>query len=110
MKAANIAIAPLFHGLGLVGQNGNTLLGVTSVITGGRFDADQFIHDIEHYGVTHIGGSPAMCYGICAAPNWAGATSPPSVSSPPARHRPIPPPYASCARPCPRPASPRGTD
>ncbi|MGW8762914.1 class I adenylate-forming enzyme family protein [Streptomyces sp. NPDC055815] len=63
-EGASIAIAPLFHGLGLVGHNANTLLGTTSVITGGRFDADQFIRDIETHGVTHMGGSPAMYYGM----------------------------------------------
>ncbi|MFI1018646.1 class I adenylate-forming enzyme family protein [Streptomyces sp. NPDC020965] len=63
-EGCNIAIAPFFHGLGLVGQNANTVLGATAVITGGRFDADQFIRDIEHYGVTHMSGSPAMYYGM----------------------------------------------
>ncbi|MEU9604645.1 class I adenylate-forming enzyme family protein [Streptomyces sp. NPDC048057] len=63
-EGCNIAIAPLFHGLGLVGHNVNTLLGATAVITGGRFDADQFIRDIEQYGVTHMSGSPAMYYGM----------------------------------------------
>ncbi|MFD4829357.1 class I adenylate-forming enzyme family protein [Streptomyces uncialis] len=63
-EGCNIAIAPFFHGLGLVGHNANTLLGATAVITGGRFDADQFIRDIEHYGVTHMSGSPAMYYGM----------------------------------------------
>lgn len=63
-EGCNIAIAPLFHGLGLVGHNANTLLGATAVITGGRFDPDQFIRDIEHYGVTHMSGSPAMYYGM----------------------------------------------
>ncbi|MFE7134764.1 class I adenylate-forming enzyme family protein [Streptomyces sp. NPDC057638] len=65
---ATIAIAPLFHGLGLVGQNANTLLGCTSVITGGRFDADRFLIDIEAHGVTHMSGSPAMYYGMLRSP------------------------------------------
>ncbi|MFE1906132.1 class I adenylate-forming enzyme family protein [Streptomyces gardneri] len=60
----SIAIAPLFHGLGLVGQNLNTLFGATAVITAGRFDADRFLADIETYGVTHVSGSPAMYYGM----------------------------------------------
>ncbi|MFF8955396.1 class I adenylate-forming enzyme family protein [Streptomyces sp. NPDC014894] len=67
-EGCNIAIAPFFHGLGLVGHNANTLLGVTAVITGGRFDADQFIRDIERYGVTHMSGSPAMYYGMLRSP------------------------------------------
>ncbi|MFI1018763.1 class I adenylate-forming enzyme family protein [Streptomyces sp. NPDC020965] len=63
-----ISIAPLFHGLGLVGHNGTTVLGSTAVITGGRFDADQFIIDIERYGVTQMSGSPAMYYGMLRSP------------------------------------------
>ncbi|MEU5397864.1 class I adenylate-forming enzyme family protein [Streptomyces sp. NPDC005963] len=63
-EGCNIAIAPFFHGLGLVGHNANTLLGATAVVTGGRFDADQFIRDIERHRVTHMSGSPAMYYGM----------------------------------------------
>ncbi|MET7988456.1 MULTISPECIES: class I adenylate-forming enzyme family protein [unclassified Streptomyces] len=63
-EGTHIAIAPLFHGLGLVGHNLNTLLGTTSVITGGRFDPDGFLRDIETYRVTHMTGSPAMYYGM----------------------------------------------
>ena len=67
-SGASIAIAPFFHGLGLVGHNVNTLLGSTAVVTGGRFDADQFLADIETYGVTHMSGSPAMYYGMLRSP------------------------------------------
>ncbi|SEL79806.1 AMP-binding protein [Streptacidiphilus jiangxiensis] len=67
-EGVTIAIAPLFHGLGLVGHNINTLLGGTAVITGGRFDADQFIVDIERYGVTNMAGSPAMFYAMLRSP------------------------------------------
>ncbi|MFE0423895.1 class I adenylate-forming enzyme family protein, partial [Streptomyces sp. NPDC058953] len=70
-EGCNIAIAPFFHGLGLVGHNANTLLGATAVITGGRFDADQFIRDIERHGVTHMSGSPAMYYGMLRSPELA---------------------------------------
>ncbi|AZK97756.1 MULTISPECIES: class I adenylate-forming enzyme family protein [Streptomyces] len=64
----NIAVAPLFHGLGLIGHNSNTLLGAVCVITGGRFDADRFLQDIESHGVTHISGSPAMYYAMLRSP------------------------------------------
>ncbi|MGV9315405.1 class I adenylate-forming enzyme family protein [Streptomyces sp. NPDC003691] len=64
----NIAVAPLFHGLGLIGHNANTLLGATCVITGGRFDAERFLRDIEEHGVTHISGSPAMYYAMLRSP------------------------------------------
>ncbi|MGW1979530.1 class I adenylate-forming enzyme family protein [Streptomyces sp. NPDC001889] len=67
-QGCTIAIAPFFHGLGLVGHNSNTLLGATAVITGGRFDADQFIRDIERYGVTHMSGSPAMYHAMLRSP------------------------------------------
>ena len=65
-EGVNIAVAPLFHGLGLVGQNVSTLLGSTVVFTG-RFDPDQMLADIERLGVTHITGSPAMYYALLAS-------------------------------------------
>ncbi|MFE0425910.1 class I adenylate-forming enzyme family protein, partial [Streptomyces sp. NPDC058953] len=68
-ECVNIAVAPLFHGLGLVGHNSNTLLGATCVITGGRFDADRFIEEIETHGVTHVAGSPAMFYAMLRSPD-----------------------------------------
>ncbi|QDY80197.1 class I adenylate-forming enzyme family protein [Streptomyces qinzhouensis] len=68
----NIAVAPLFHGLGLIGHNANTLLGAVCVITGGRFDADRFLQDIEAHGVTHISGSPAMYYAMLRSPELGG--------------------------------------
>lgn len=67
----NIAIAPLFHGLGLVGHNANTLLGGTAIITGGRFDADQFLVDIETHRVTQMTGSPAMYYAMLRSPEMS---------------------------------------
>ncbi|ORI29020.1 fatty-acid--CoA ligase [Rhodococcus erythropolis] len=65
-EGVNIAVAPLFHGLGLVGQNVSTLLGSTVVFTG-RFDPDRMLADIERLGVTHITGSPAMYYALLAS-------------------------------------------
>ncbi|GAA2120817.1 AMP-binding protein [Kitasatospora saccharophila] len=67
-QGAFIAIAPFFHGLGLVGHNLNTLLGTTAVITAGRFDADQLLADIETYGVSQMSGSPAMYYAMLRSP------------------------------------------
>ena len=63
----NIAVAPLFHGLGLVGQNVSTLLGATVHFTG-RFDPDAMLSDIERLGVTSLTGSPAMYYALLASP------------------------------------------
>lgn len=70
-EGVNIAVAPLFHGLGLIGQNVNTLLGVTCVITAGRFDADRFVADLETHRVTHVSGSPAMYYAMLRSPELA---------------------------------------
>lgn len=58
-----IAVAPLFHGLGLVGQNLNTILGATTVFTG-RFDPERLLADIARYGATHMTGSPTMYYAL----------------------------------------------
>jgi long-chain acyl-CoA synthetase len=64
---AYVAVAPLFHGLGLVGHNVNMLLGNTVVVSG-RFDADAMLADIETHGVTYLTGSPAMYYALLASP------------------------------------------
>ncbi|MFC9386960.1 class I adenylate-forming enzyme family protein [Streptomyces venezuelae] len=66
-EGATLAVAPFFHGLGLIGQNVNTLLGTTTVITG-RFDPDSFLADVERYGVTVIAGSPSMYYALLRSP------------------------------------------
>ncbi|MFJ3698055.1 class I adenylate-forming enzyme family protein [Streptomyces sp. NPDC090052] len=62
-----VAVAPLFHGLGLVSQSLNVAAGATVVIAG-RFDPDALFADIERYGVTHMGGSPAMYYAMLRSP------------------------------------------
>ncbi|WP_410874589.1 class I adenylate-forming enzyme family protein [Nocardia sp. A7] len=65
--SVSVAIAPLFHGLGLVSQNANTLIGATVVLSGGRFDPDRFLADVDRHGVTYIAGSPAMYYALLQA-------------------------------------------
>ncbi|MFC9833750.1 class I adenylate-forming enzyme family protein [Rhodococcus sp. NPDC127530] len=60
-------VAPYFHGLGLVGQCANTLLGLTTVIVG-RFDPERYLADIERYGVTKLGGSAAFYHALLESP------------------------------------------
>lgn len=67
-RCTNIAVAPLFHGLGLVGHNLNVVLGSTVVLTG-RFDPDTLLADIERFRVTQMGGSPAMYYALLRSPH-----------------------------------------
>ena len=65
-ECSSIAIAPLFHGLGLISHNFTTLLGGT-VTLGTRFDPDTFLADVDRHQVTYIGGSPTMYYALLRA-------------------------------------------
>lgn len=67
----HLGIAPLFHGLGLVGTNIDVALG-NSTHLGGGFDPNRMLADIERLGVTQLIGSPAMYYALL---NAAAGTS-----------------------------------
>ncbi|GAA5020121.1 class I adenylate-forming enzyme family protein [Kitasatospora paranensis] len=62
-----LSVAPLFHSLGLVGQNVNTLLGTTVTIAG-RFAPDAFLESIADQGVTQLAGSPSMYHALLSSP------------------------------------------
>ncbi|MEV0575016.1 class I adenylate-forming enzyme family protein [Streptomyces sp. NPDC050392] len=66
-EGATIAVAPLFHGMGLITQSVNIVLGQTTVMVAG-FHPDTFLADVERHGVTAITGSPAMYYALLASP------------------------------------------
>ncbi|WP_086823080.1 class I adenylate-forming enzyme family protein [Streptomyces sp. NRRL B-24572] len=66
-EGATIAVAPLFHGMGLITQSVNIILGQTTVMVAG-FQPDAFLADVERHGVTAITGSPAMYYALLASP------------------------------------------
>ncbi|MEU2506577.1 class I adenylate-forming enzyme family protein [Streptomyces sp. NPDC007863] len=66
-EGATIAVAPLFHGMGLITQSVNIVLGQTTVMVAG-FQPDAFLADVERHGVTAITGSPAMYYALLASP------------------------------------------
>ncbi|WP_370181450.1 class I adenylate-forming enzyme family protein [Rhodococcus wratislaviensis] len=64
--SVSIAVAPLFHGLGLVSHNFATLMGGTAILSG-RFDPDTFLDDVDRHRVTYLAGSPTMYYAILRA-------------------------------------------
>ncbi|WP_432168773.1 class I adenylate-forming enzyme family protein [Streptomyces sp. bgisy031] len=63
-----LAIAPYFHGFGLLGQCGNILIGATVVIHG-RFDPQRFLDGVEHHRVNQIAGAPAFYHALLASPD-----------------------------------------
>lgn len=69
-EGASIAVAPLFHGMGLITQSVNLLLGQTTIMSPG-FDPDRFLADIERHQVSAITGSPAMYYALLRSPALA---------------------------------------
>ncbi len=68
--SVHLGIAPLFHGLGLVGLNIEIALGTTIIFPRG-FHPDQVIVDIQRHRVTHLIGSPPMYYALLRSPKLA---------------------------------------
>ncbi|MCX5144158.1 MULTISPECIES: class I adenylate-forming enzyme family protein [unclassified Streptomyces] len=66
--ATGISIAPLFHGMGMVGQSVFVAAGLTVVVFG-RFDAVRYLDTIEQLGIHAITGSPALCHAVLAVPD-----------------------------------------
>ncbi|MEU6577914.1 AMP-binding protein [Streptomyces sp. NPDC046805] len=66
-ESTSIAVAPMFHAMGLVSQNVNTLMG-TSVIVFGRFDARRYVRTIEEHQVTSVPGSPTLFHALLGVP------------------------------------------
>ncbi|MEX0428407.1 class I adenylate-forming enzyme family protein [Nocardioides sp. DS6] len=62
-----VALAPLFHAMGLVSQTGNVLAGAEVVIVG-RFDPARFLDTIESRAITSLPGSPALFHALLAVP------------------------------------------
>ncbi|MEV0597898.1 AMP-binding protein [Streptomyces sp. NPDC050315] len=66
-----LAVAPLFHALGLASMVANTLVGTTTVLSS-RFDPERFLADVDEHQVTLLNGSPTMYRALLAAPAAAG--------------------------------------
>ena len=62
-----LAIAPMFHAMGLVTQNITTQSGATVVIAG-RFEPTRYLADLQRWQATSLGGSPALFHALLAAP------------------------------------------
>ncbi|MFD7292454.1 class I adenylate-forming enzyme family protein [Streptomyces sp. NPDC059897] len=62
-----VALAPLFHAMGLVGQSVGVAVAST-VVMAGRFEPRRFVRLIEEHGVTSVPGSPALFHALLALP------------------------------------------
>lgn len=69
-KGLTILVAPYFHGAGLVGQCSQVLTGTTVVIEG-RFNAEQYLSDIDRFQATRMSGSPAFLNPLLNSPSLA---------------------------------------
>ncbi|MER7717709.1 AMP-binding protein [Streptomyces flaveolus] len=65
--STTVALAPMFHAMGLVSQNLSTLMG-TTVVVFGRFDAERYVRAVERYRVTSVPGSPTLFHALLALP------------------------------------------
>jgi long-chain acyl-CoA synthetase len=64
--AVTITVAPMFHGLALVGLAMNLLTGTTLLLPG-RFDAHAYLAAVERHGVTYVVGAPAFYHALLNA-------------------------------------------
>ncbi|WP_063759922.1 class I adenylate-forming enzyme family protein [Streptomyces sclerotialus] len=68
---STLAVAPLFHAMGLIGMVAHTVIGTTAVLHT-RFDPRRYLDDIEAHQVGSVGGSPTMYRALLASPASAG--------------------------------------
>ncbi len=66
-----IALAPLFHAMGLVSQNVAVLSG-TDVTIFSRFDPVQFLDTVKARRITQMQGSPALLHALLSMPDIGG--------------------------------------
>lgn len=63
-----LAVAPMFHAMGLVSQNLCTASAAT-VVLAGRFEPARFLADVQRWRITTLSGSPALFHALLAAPD-----------------------------------------
>ncbi|MFE2989692.1 class I adenylate-forming enzyme family protein [Streptomyces sp. NPDC059262] len=66
-ESTAVALAPMFHAMGLVSQSVSVATGLTVVIAG-RFDPRKFVRLVEEQGVNTLPGSPALFHSLLALP------------------------------------------
>ncbi|MFE7011182.1 AMP-binding protein [Streptomyces sp. NPDC057651] len=66
-ESTAVALAPMFHAMGLVSQSVSVAAGLTVVIAG-RFGPRKFVRLVEERGVNTLPGSPALFHGLLALP------------------------------------------
>ncbi len=66
-----IALAPLFHAMGLGSQTVSVLTG-TEVTIFSRFDPVQFLDTVESQRITQMQGSPALLHALLSMPDIGG--------------------------------------
>ncbi len=70
-EGAVVAIAPLYHAMGMGGQVGGVLAG-TEVTLMGRFDPVRLAELVQERHLTSVGGSPALFHALLAVPGIDG--------------------------------------
>ncbi|MGW6460676.1 class I adenylate-forming enzyme family protein, partial [Streptomyces sp. NPDC055078] len=62
-----LTVAPMFHGLALVGHVFNTMMGAT-VVMSPRFDPESYLAGIEEHRVSYLVGTPSFYHALLLAP------------------------------------------
>ncbi|WP_372345729.1 class I adenylate-forming enzyme family protein [Streptomyces sp. KL116D] len=65
--STGVALAPMFHAMGLVSQSVSMATG-TSVVLAGRFEPRRFVRLVEEHRVTMLPGSPSLFHALLALP------------------------------------------
>ncbi|MEE4496235.1 class I adenylate-forming enzyme family protein [Streptomyces sp. BE230] len=66
-ESTGVALAPMFHAMGLVSQTVSTVTGAAVVVVG-RFDPRSFVRAIEEHRISAIPGSPTLFHALLAIP------------------------------------------
>lgn len=64
-----VTVAPWFHALGLIAYLGLQVAVGSTVVVHSRFDVAAFVADARRFGVTQVGGAPAMLRALLADPS-----------------------------------------
>ncbi|MEZ0093167.1 class I adenylate-forming enzyme family protein [Streptacidiphilus sp. EB129] len=62
-----LAVAPMFHAMGLVTQNLCTA-GAVTVVVAGRFEPGRYLAQLQRHRVSTLAGSPALFHALLAVP------------------------------------------
>ncbi|MFD0112516.1 class I adenylate-forming enzyme family protein [Streptomyces sp. NPDC058320] len=74
-EGATIAVAPMYHTMGLNYQHVSALTGAALVISG-SFDPERYLEDIDRHGVNNLLGAPTLFHALLGVAEASGSSYP----------------------------------